>query len=34
MFIGTDKISEIVNHSDSDGSSFSEIFDSDMSTVE
>jgi hypothetical protein len=30
MFIGTDKISEIENDSDSDGSSFSEISDSDV----
>jgi hypothetical protein len=29
MFIGTDKISEIVNDSDSDGGSFSELSDSD-----
>jgi hypothetical protein len=34
MFIRTDKIHEIVNESDSDGSSFSEISDSDMCTVE
>jgi hypothetical protein len=34
MFIGTDKINEIVNHLDSDGGSFSEISDSDMCTVE
>jgi hypothetical protein len=34
MFIRTDKISEIVNDSDSDGSSFSEISDSDTCTVE
>jgi hypothetical protein len=34
MFIGTDKISEIVNDSDSDGSSFSEISDSDTCMVE
>jgi hypothetical protein len=34
MFIGTGKISEIVNVLDSDGSSFSEISDSDMCTVE
>jgi hypothetical protein len=34
MFIGTDKISEIVNHSNSDGSNFSEISDSDTCTVE
>jgi hypothetical protein len=34
MFIGTDKISEIVNHSDSDGSCFGEISDSDTCTVE
>jgi hypothetical protein len=34
MFIGTDKISEIVNDSDSDGSSFSELFDRDMCMVE
>lgn len=30
MFIGTDKISDIVNDSDSDGGSFSELSDSDM----
>jgi len=29
MFIGTGKISEIVNDSDSDGGSFSELSDSD-----
>jgi hypothetical protein len=34
MFIGTDKIRGIVNDSDSDGSSFSEISDSDTCTVE
>jgi hypothetical protein len=34
MFIGTDKISEIVNYSDSDGSSFTEISDSDKCMVE
>jgi hypothetical protein len=34
MFIGADKISEIVNGLDSDGSSFSETSDSDMCTVE
>jgi hypothetical protein len=34
MFTGTDKISESVNDSDSDGSSFSEISDSDTCTVE
>jgi len=28
MFIGTDKISEIFNDSDSDGGSFSELSDS------
>jgi hypothetical protein len=33
MFTGTDKISEIVNDSDSDSSSFSEISDSDTCTV-
>jgi len=33
MFIGTDKISEIVNDSDSDGGSFSELSDSDMCKV-
>jgi hypothetical protein len=33
MFIGTDKISEIVNDLDSDGS-FSELSDSDTCTVE
>jgi hypothetical protein len=33
MFI-TDKISEIVNDSDSDGSSFSELSDSNTCTVE
>jgi len=32
MFIGTDKISDIVNDSDSDGS-FSELSDSDMCKV-
>jgi hypothetical protein len=32
--IGTDKIREIVNDSDPDGSSFSEISDSDTCTVE
>jgi hypothetical protein len=34
MFTGTDKISESVNDSDSDGSRFSEISDSDTCTVE
>jgi hypothetical protein len=34
MFIGTDKISESVNDSDSDGRRFSEISDSDTCTVE
>jgi hypothetical protein len=34
MFIGTDKISEIVNDLDSDGSSFSKISDSNTCTVE
>jgi hypothetical protein len=34
MFISTDKISESVNDLDSDGSSFSEISDSDICTVE
>jgi hypothetical protein len=34
MFIGTHKISETVNVLDSDGSSFSEISDSDMCMVE
>jgi len=33
MFFGTDKISEIVNDSDSDGGSFSELDDSDMCKV-
>jgi hypothetical protein len=33
MFIGTDEISKIVNDSDSDGSSFSELSDSDMCKV-
>ena len=33
MFIGTDKISEIVNDSDSDGGSFSGLSDSDMCKV-
>jgi hypothetical protein len=33
MFIGTDKLSEIVNHSDSDSSGFSEISDSDTCMV-
>jgi len=33
MFIGTDKISEIVNDSDSDGGSFSELSDSDTCKV-
>ena len=33
MFIGTDKISEIVNDSGSDGGSFSELSDSDMCKV-
>jgi hypothetical protein len=34
MFIGTYKISEIVNDSYSDGSSFSELSDSDTCMVE
>jgi uncharacterized protein YndB with AHSA1/START domain len=34
MFIGTNKIREIVIDSDSDGSSSTEISDSDMCTVE
>jgi hypothetical protein len=34
MFIRTDKISEVVIDSDSDGSSFSELADSDTCTVE
>jgi hypothetical protein len=34
MYIGTDKIREIVNDSDSDGSGFSEISDSDTCMVE
>jgi hypothetical protein len=34
MFIGTDKISEIVNDMDSDGSSFSELSDSNTYMVE
>jgi hypothetical protein len=34
MFIGSDKISETVNDSDSDSSSFSEISDSDTCIVE
>jgi hypothetical protein len=34
MFIGTDKISEIVNDLDSNASSFSELSDSDTCTVE
>jgi hypothetical protein len=34
MFIGTDKISEIVNDSDSDGISCSELSNSDTCTVE
>ena len=33
MFIRTDKISEIVNDSDSDGGSFSELSDSDTCKV-
>jgi len=33
MFIGTDKISEIVNDSDSDGGSFSELSDGDTCKV-
>ena len=33
MFIGIDKISEIVNDSDSDGGSFSELSDSDTCKV-
>jgi len=33
IFIRTDKISEIVKDSDSDGGSFSELFDSDMCKV-
>jgi len=33
IFIGTDKINETVNDSDSDGGSFSELSDSDMCTV-
>ena len=33
MFIGTDKISEIVNDSDSNGGSFSELSESDMCKV-
>jgi len=33
MFIGTDKISEIVNDSASDGGSFSELSDSDTCKV-
>jgi len=33
MFIGTDKISEIVNDSDSDGGSFRELSDSDTCKV-
>jgi hypothetical protein len=33
MFIRTDKISEIVNDSDLDGGSFSELSDSDMCKV-
>jgi len=33
MFIGTDKISEIVNDSDSDGGSFSILSDSDTCKV-
>ena len=33
MFIGTDKISEIVNDSDSDGGSFNELSDSDTCKV-
>jgi hypothetical protein len=34
MFIRTDKISEIVNDLDSDGSRFSELSDSDVCAVE
>jgi hypothetical protein len=34
MFIRTDKISEIVNDSDSDASGFSELSDSDTCMVE
>jgi hypothetical protein len=33
MSIGTDKISEIVNDSDSDGGNYSELSDSNMSKV-
>jgi len=33
MFIGTDKISEILNDSDSDGGSLSELFDSNTCKV-
>jgi hypothetical protein len=33
-YIGSDKISEIVNDSDSDGSGFSEISDGDTCSVE
>jgi hypothetical protein len=33
MFIGTDKISEIVNDLDSDGGSFSDLSDSDTCKV-
>jgi len=33
MFIGTDKNSEIVNDSDSDGGSFSELSDNDTCKV-
>jgi hypothetical protein len=33
MFIGTNKISEIVNDSDSDGGSFSELSDSDKCKI-
>jgi len=33
IFIGTDKITENMNDSDSDGGSFSEISDSDMCKV-
>jgi hypothetical protein len=33
MVIGTDKISEIVNDSDADGGSFSELSDSDTCKV-
>jgi len=33
MFTGTDKISEIVNDSDSDGGSFSELSDSNTCRV-